>query len=240
MIKLIVYPRTRDPRLINNSPFCSKTEIYLRLAGIDFSIAETQIPTRYPNKKLPVINDSGTVIADSSLIESYCNQKYSINLNRELSSKDNSIGYAFSKMMEEYLYWAALCERWLYSDNWTGVRDTYFSSVPIFARVPLGLMVRNSLRKAAVGHGMARHSYDEILSISSTGITAIASFLDDKEYFMGDRVSSYDSTAYGFISNLLYSDFNPEMQKQVQSHNNLTSYCERMYHLVFMTDSTTD
>jgi len=40
MIELVVYPKGMNPQLINPSLFCSKSEIFIRLTGIDFKISK--------------------------------------------------------------------------------------------------------------------------------------------------------------------------------------------------------
>jgi len=54
--------------LPNGSPFCMKVEGYLRLARIDYRCENGAMPFRAPRRKLPWIDDGGTVVADSSFI----------------------------------------------------------------------------------------------------------------------------------------------------------------------------
>ena len=66
MIELIVYAKGDNPQLISNSPFCSKTEIFLKLAKIDFKITEfNDNPSKFPKAKLPVIKHDNKIIGDS-------------------------------------------------------------------------------------------------------------------------------------------------------------------------------
>ncbi len=51
--------------LPNASPFCMKLETFLRLAGLDYTIAEEDDPRVSPTKRLPFIEADGRVIPDS-------------------------------------------------------------------------------------------------------------------------------------------------------------------------------
>ena len=48
----------------NPSPFCTKVETYLRMAGIPYEVADA-VPPQAPKGKLPYITDGGRKIADS-------------------------------------------------------------------------------------------------------------------------------------------------------------------------------
>jgi len=88
MIKLIVYPKTANSRWINPSPFCSKAEIFLELTKLDFEVKEFKgNPSKFPNKKLPVINDQGQIVCDSTVIMQYMGEKYNIDFDKHLSDK---------------------------------------------------------------------------------------------------------------------------------------------------------
>ena len=51
----------------NLSPFCCKTETYLRMADIEYKIKMT-LPPEAPKGKLPYIEDGDEVLADSGFI----------------------------------------------------------------------------------------------------------------------------------------------------------------------------
>ncbi len=53
------------------SPYVSKTDCFLRLAGIPFKLETLHQAdlTKTPKGKLPVIDDDGTIVSDTALIE---------------------------------------------------------------------------------------------------------------------------------------------------------------------------
>ena len=52
-------------------------------------------------------------------------------------------------------------------------------------------------------HGIGRHSHEEISQIICADFQGISDFLADKPFFMGDKPTTLDATAYGYIGNFL-------------------------------------
>lgn len=230
MLELIVYPKDGNERLINPSPFCSKIEIFLKMNKVDYSLKQfLGNPAKFPNKKLPVIKDEGKIIFDSTLIIKYLNEKLKINNDAHLSKEDAATGFAFSKMMEEYFYWSLLHERWFIDKNWIKLRDEYFDHMPSLIRKPISGMIRKATRKSADGHGMSRHSDREVMAMGVESLNAISHFLGQKAYFLGEKPTSHDATAYAFISSILHSTLGPELRKHAEKMQNLVDYDERLY-----------
>jgi glutathione S-transferase len=61
-IRLFQFPRLFS--IPNLSPFCSKLETWLRIAGIPYDVVDTPNPRKSPKGKLPFIEDAGLRIGD--------------------------------------------------------------------------------------------------------------------------------------------------------------------------------
>ncbi len=59
-------------------------------------------------------------------------------------------------------------------------------------------------------------------------VDAVAAFLGNKDFFMGDRATSIDAVAYGFLANVLRVDLDHPVRRRALEHPNLSAYCERM------------
>ena len=55
--------------------------------------------------KTPWITYNGVDVAYSQFCIEYLNNKFSVDLNKDLSAVDRSVARAFQKMVEEELYW---------------------------------------------------------------------------------------------------------------------------------------
>jgi glutathione S-transferase len=234
MLELIVYPKPKDKRLINNSPFCAKTEIFLNLAKIDYKIINFNAnPGKFKNAKLPVINLEGRYICDSSHIEIHLTKTHDIMLNSHLSRSDMAIGYAFSRLVEDNLYWSILHERWFIESNWNKLKAHYFSHMPAPIRWLVPSLIQRNVLKAARGHGMALHSNEEIHNFGFEAVKAISDFLAEKNFILGEKVTSFDATIYAFISSIIHSPYGPKLSKTAHSFPNIIKYDERMFKVVY-------
>ncbi len=234
MIELIVYPKPEDKRLINNSPFCSKTEIFLKLAKLEYKVTSFQgDPGKFAKGKLPAVKIKGKLVEDSSFIQKYLEKEFSLSMDAWLSDSEKAQGFAFVKMLENYLYWSILHERWLVDENWEKLRDGYFGAIPKFIRGFVTGKIRKKVRAAAVGHGMSRHSDSDIFDLGCECVKAVSDFLGSKDFILGDKVSSYDSSVYGFMACLIHSPYgNVIKDYTVKNHSNILDYDKRMFNLM--------
>ncbi len=75
---------------------------------------------------------------------------------------------------------------------------------------------------------MGRHSQAEIHTLGMHDITALASYLADKPYFMGSEPCSLDATAYAFLTNLVWAPLESPLKQHALKYPQLQDYCERM------------
>ncbi|MEM9103870.1 MAG: glutathione S-transferase family protein, partial [Pseudomonadota bacterium] len=209
--------------------FCSKVEIFLKLNQIPYESKAIQNPTQFPKKKLPVIIDDGQTICDSHFIIEHLIKKKSLNIDEHLNEKDKSLGFAYTKMVEEFLYWAIVHERWFIDENFKKLKASYFNKVPNVMRNFIAGMIRRSISKSAFGHGMGRHKTEEVMSLGKNAIHHLSVFLEEKPYLLGDKVSSWDASIYGFVASLLHSPLSVELKKHTQEYLNLIEYDKRLF-----------
>lgn len=75
---------------------------------------------------------------------------------------------------------------------------------------------------------MGRHSAQEIHAIGCRDVTAVADFLANKSYMLGETPCSLDATAYAFLANLLWAPVDSPLRRHAESRPNLEAYCRRM------------
>ena len=192
--------------LPNASPFCMKVETWLRMAGLPFTIVPPHFSqfNKAPKGKMPFIRDTatGTYLADSSAIIAQLSKAHAVTLDDWLSPEQNAVGLAFQRLMEENLYWAVLYSRWVPEAAWDKTRAAFFGDLPAPLKLFVPALARRGMKKSLHGHGMGRHSEAEIMAIGRRDISALATFLADKPFILGDQPCSLDASAYAFIANL--------------------------------------
>ena len=226
MITLYQFPPVWG--LPNASPFCMKVETYLRMTGLPYQFARGADIRKAPKGKFPVIEDNGKIIPDSSFIVEYLKATYGDPLDARLTPAELAVALAMRRLMEENLYWSALYSRWGEDGNWRITREAFFGFMPAVIRPLVAGLIRRQALKSLYGHGMGRHTRDEIYHIGKTDVSALAQFLADKPFFMGEQPTSLDATAYAFLANLLWTPIRSPLSEHTASLPNLAAYCERM------------
>ena len=214
--------------LPNASPFCMKLETYLRMASLPFELVNSGDVLKAPKRKLPYIDDDGTLVADTSFIIEHLKARYGDPLDAALSPQQRAVATAFQRLFEENLYWAVVQTRWAEDAGWQKTRQAFFGTLPAPLRWFLPTLARRGLLAEMRGQGMGRHSAAEIQAIGCRDVTAVADFLADKPYMLGEQPSSLDATAHAFLANLLWAPVDSPLQRHARTRPTLEAYCQRM------------
>jgi glutathione S-transferase len=209
------------------SPFVTKVEVLLKMAGLPYR-ADTTGFRKAPKGKLPYIDDDGEKVADSTFIRFHIEKKYGIDFDRGLDQEQRAIAWAFEKLAEDHLYWALVEARWVDKANFNQGPRNFFGAVPAPMRPFVIAMVRRQVLKNLHAQGMGRHSRAEIGSLATRGIDAVASYLGQKSCFMGSEPSGVDATIFAFVAGLLCPTFDTPLRTATERHDNLKRYVGRM------------
>lgn len=212
----------------NVSPFCVKTETYLRMANLPYE-KHNALPPQAPKGKLPFIDDNGSKIADSRFIIEYLKETYGDMLDQHLNASQRAISVAMQRMIEDDLYWAGMYARWGKSDaNWRENKRAIFGMIPLGIRDLVAAYERRLIRKQIWGQGLGRHSQDQIYRVGQQDLTVLSDFLGEKPYFMGDKPTTLDASAFGILVNLLWCPIESPLKEHAKTLNNLSAFCNRV------------
>ncbi len=232
MIKLYNFGPFGD--LPDPSPFCVKVDAYLRMTDQPFEvISGIDNLKKAPKGKLPFIEDEGKAVADSTFIIAYLKQKYGDPLDQSLSTEQKAVIHAYTKMMDENLYWCLVWSRWVSDDLWPQLKESFFGGLPPVVRDLAAAKVRKGVVRDVKGQGIGRHPKEDIKTIMTLDLEALSAQLGDKTYFMGDKESSLDAAAYGFLSQLVLAPLQSSMTELVTAYPNLVSFCHRFQHTYY-------
>jgi glutathione S-transferase len=233
MIKLYKFGPVGD--VCDASPFCVKVEAYLRLRGLPYeTFSGAHYLRKAPKGKLPYIEDNGKVIADSGFILQYLKETYGDTLDAGLSDSDKAIAHAFTKMIDENLYWTIAHARWKLDHNAEVLNQTFFGGIPF----PLNKIIASIMRKRVINrlyqHGMGRHSDEEIVEIGNRDLKALSDFLTDKPYFFGDKPTTLDAVVYGILAQMIrMTIFTAPVFDKAKSYKNLAEFTGRFHENYF-------
>ncbi len=212
----------------NVSPFCVKTETYFRMANLPYE-KHNALPPQAPKGKLPFIDDNGRKIVDSRFIIEYLKETYGDTLDQYLNASQRAISVAMQRMIEDDLYWAGMYARWGKNDaNWRENKRAIFGMIPLGIRDLVAAYERRLIRKQIWGQGLGRHSEDQIYRVGQQELTALSDFLGEKPYFMGDKPTTLDASAFGILVNLLWCPIESPLKEHAKTLNNLSAFCNRV------------
>lgn len=227
MITLYSFPPLGN--LPSLSPFCFKLETYLKLAGLDYKTVYPAMPGKAPKGKLPYIEENGRTIADSGFIIDHLEAARGGGLDAGMGEAERAVALAFRRLFEENLYWGLVYARWLDEANWPQAKRVLFGKAPLPIKLIGPPLARRAVRKEIMGHGIGRHSREEIYRIALADLKAASAFLGDKPYFMGDRPRTIDATAHAFLAPFLFAEGDFPIRAEMERLTNLKAYCERMH-----------
>jgi glutathione S-transferase len=227
MIRLHQFPPAFG--LPNASPFCMKLETWLRMAGLPFELDNSGDVLKAPKGKLPyIVDDDGQAVADSGFIIEHLKARHGDSLDAALTPLQRAQATAFQRLFEENLYWAVVYTRWAEPAGWALTRQAFFGGLPAPVRAIIAPLARRGLLREMRGHGMGRHRPAEIFAIGCRDITAVADFLGDKAFMIGEAPSSLDAIAYAFLANLLWAPVDSPLRAHARTRPTLEAYCQRM------------
>jgi glutathione S-transferase len=209
------------------SPFVTKVAVLLKMAGLTYRTDTTGF-AKAPKKKLPYINDDGSIIADSTFIRQHLEAKYRFDFDRGLSPQQKAIAWAFEKMAEDNLYWTLVHARWADDREFNKGPRNFFNAAPAVIRPMIIAMVRRQVRRDLYGQGLGRHSRDEVGSIGTRAIDAIAVQLGQNTCFLGTEPTGVDATIFPMIMGVLCPHFDSPLRTAAERHANLRDYTSRM------------
>lgn len=226
-IGLTLYATRAGFGLPDTSPFVMKTEVQLKMAGLDYERASA-IPPQAPNGKLPYIDDRGEVVSDSTFIRAHLERKYGVDLDAGLDAPQRAQAWTIERLLEDHLYFAMVWFRWIDPDNFAKGPAHFADAAPEAERDQL----RRDLqaRKTAELHaqGLGRHSPQHIAELGERSIDALAQWLGDKAYLMGALPSAVDATAFGMLACVVTPFFDTPLRDAVLARPNLGAYVDRM------------
>jgi glutathione S-transferase len=209
------------------SPFVTKTEVQLRMAGLAYR-KERAMPPASPKGQLPFIDDAGEVVADSTLIRAHIERKYGFDFDAGLDQKSRAQAWAFERMIEHHVYWALVGARWVDAENFAKGPSHFFDGAPDDRREKLREDAQFRVAENYLLSGLGRHAPDDDVDLALRSIFALSVQLGDKPYLMGDKPCGVDATAFGALGGILTPFFASKLRSEVETFGNLTAYVDRM------------
>ncbi len=224
---ITLYNSGRFYGLPDLSPFVTKTETLLKMAGLEYQLDKKGF-TKAPKGKIPYINDSGVIVSDSTFIRFHIEKKYQINFDTGYGATDLAIAWSVERMLEEHLYFALVHARWMIDANFERGPAQIFKFLPPLIRPLIQSLVRRKVHKILHAQGIGRHTTADIELLACRDLDAVSTLLDDKRYLLGDEICGADATLFSFLNGTLCPVFDTPIRQHAAGLPNLVAYHSRM------------
>ena len=214
------------------SPFVTKTEVHLKMAGLDYR-KERGFPSNGPKGQIPYIDDDGAVIGDSTFIRAHIERKYRHDFDAGLTERERAEAWAIERMLENHLVGAMVYARWLQPENFAKGPAHFFDGAPETERQKIREDAVARVTEALRAQGMGRHAPGEIVELGTKSLSALSVLLGDRPYLMGNTACGTDATAFAVIAGILTPFFECEIRKRAFGFSNLVAYADRMMRIYY-------
>lgn len=219
---------TAHPGKMDLSPFTGKVECFLKYHKLPYQVKKGNV-WKAPKKKLPVLIDGETSIGDSELILKYLSEKYQLDTDSYLSLDKKCYVHAIKKMVEEHLYFTVIYLRWQAKEGWAQTKRLFFGKSSFLMRTFTAPLVRRSMMRNLWGHGIGRHSPEEVTAFGKEDLAVLDQLIGETGYVMGNQFSSADITVFPFLSALLHTPIETPLLEEVRNRPNLLNYTQRLF-----------
>ena len=214
------------------SPFVTKTEVQLKMAGLGYA-KEKARPTASPKGQLPYVVDDAEAIADSTFIRAHIEAKYGVDFDAPLNLQQRAQAWAFERMIEHHLYWALVGARWTNPENFAKGPAHFFDGAPAHMREKLREDAQFRVAENYLISGLGRHTPDEDIDLAIRSLLALSVQLGDKPYLMGGTPCGADATAFAIVAGILTPFFDSPLRDRARQFSNLIAYVDRMMEQYF-------
>lgn len=216
------------------SPFVCKVMYYMTMAGIAWQAVRQdlgQLDRDTPHGQLPVIDDAGTQVADSTAIIEHLRATRGDALDAGATAAERAQMRAFNRMLDEHTYWVAVVQpRW---------RET--AHFERYLRIIAGVdQVSDELRAFAddfrfrvlnrfMNGGWGRLDASTLYARARADLDTLADFLGDKPFFMGEQPRSIDAAVLCMLRQTIDAPFDTDAKRHGARQPRLLDYMARMH-----------
>jgi glutathione S-transferase len=219
---IILYGAGEGFGLPEISPYVTKTEVQLRMAGLAYE-KRPGAREESPKGQVPFIDAGGARIADSTFIRGFLERTYDIDFDEGLSPEERATAWAIERMMENHYGWTLATERWLDAVNFAKGPAHFFDGAPEGVREA----VQDEVQRRVHG-AIGRHSDLETVALGVRSLAAVAALLGDKSFLFGSRPCGADATVFAMLAATLTPFFEGELKRRAEGFGTLVAYVDRL------------
>jgi glutathione S-transferase len=214
--------------LPTSGPFGLKLEMCLRMLGVPYERVFENDNRKGPKRKSPWIEDGPLRLGDSELILQHVHETRGAALDTDLTPGEAAQSLVLQRMLQEHYHQVFEYELVVLDEGFAHLRTIIAASMPgplAFAIAPL---VRRGFAKHLFERGIARHTAEEVTAMGRADVDALSDWLGDRDWFVTDRPTKADATAFGLLAVSIRSPLPTPVCTYARTKPNLVAFVDRV------------
>lgn len=127
------------------------------------------------------------------------------------------------------MYWSILLVRWCDDRFWNERYKSDIAAIlPPVARRLLPAVLRRSVKRATLAHGLGRHELETQVRFGKQDIDSCVQLIGDKPFLLGSEPTSYDCSVFAMLEHLRKTPSHHALVTYCQEQEGVNAYCDRM------------
>jgi len=208
-------------------PFGLKLEMCLRMLGVPYERVYENDNRKGPKRKSPWIEDGDARLGDTEWILEHVHRTRGTEIEGSLSLAERARSQILRRMLEEHYHQVFEYELMVLDAGFPELKKQIDLQVPALLRPIVAPLVRRAFKQHLFERGIARHSAAEVEAMGRADIDALAAWLGAREWFIADRPTKADATAFGLLAVSIRSGLPTPVCTYARSMDNLVAFVER-------------
>jgi glutathione S-transferase len=215
------------------SPFCDKVRRALRYKGVPFTVVNVPVSTaplklRRLNSagKVPVLENDGRHVADSTDIGLYLEESYPEPPLYPTEPSARALCHVLEDWADESLYFYEMRLRFTFPHNARRWIPALLEHDPAPLRATARVVVPRIVRQQLAKQGVGRKSDAQVLAEVQRHLDAVGDFVADKQWLVGDALTMADLAVFAQLHCIRGTD---EGGRMVASRPALAAWMERVH-----------
>lgn len=226
--KQVVEPANGLATRVNSSYFCSKVMLYLTIRKIAYTLRTDVFPG--PRGQLPFMEVNGMAYAESETMVQVLDELFPASKAHPAlpyachrsdvsvtSKSETDAGWALltalQRIIEADLYFCSMYYTWAHPTGWAHCH--FFEDLWWPLRPILEYFVRRSCLDRINKQGTLKLHEDERLEHIHRGYAALAHFLGQQNYYVGDSISMLDVLVYAMVDTHLATTWSESPMRRI-------------------------
>lgn len=201
------------------SPFCDKVRRACRYKKLPFVVEEVSLlgAGKYSSaKKLPVIDDEGVRVEDSTQIVAYLEEKYPDPSLFPVDPAQLALCHVLEDWADESLYYYDIALHFSFTENAKRRAGHLLKHEKAWFKTLMGPFVPAILRKAGEAQGAGRRPREVILADIDRHIGSIASLLGRQDFLLPGGLSAADISVFVELDAIKVAELGAEIIHRYQ------------------------